>query len=234
MRIAKTRVDDGLPVDQCAVLLEVGLLDGGEPSVGGVEIDRLIEELHQSVRAVEQRLGPGDPAAGQHRRVHRAHAGDGRRDALPVRNRLGVHGGQGHVVGRGGRDGVSGVFGVQPEQFRRPRGDRHRQLQCVIEPARHDGNLCAEPALDLVGDREGQQEIGSAGVDVLGYGQNRTEVVSGVAQAAHRQIGVEQIGIAHQHRIEERRLIHRGPPTADECRRGGAAELARCVPGSSR
>jgi hypothetical protein len=30
---------------------------------------------------------------------------------------------------------------------------------------------------------------------VLGHRQNRTEVVGGMAQPAHRQIGVEQIGV---------------------------------------
>jgi len=57
-----------------------------------VKIDLLIEQLHQTMRTLEQRFGPGDPAAGQHRRVDRAHAGDRGRDAFPVRNRLGVHG----------------------------------------------------------------------------------------------------------------------------------------------
>ncbi len=95
----------------------------------------------------------------------------------------------------------------------------------MIESACHDGNLRAEPALDLIGNRKGQQEIRTAGVDVLGDGEDGPEIVGGMAQAAYRQIGVQQIGIAHQDRVEERRLIHRGPPAADECRGGAPAEF---------
>ena len=47
-----------------------------------------------------------------------------------------------------------------------------------------------------------------------------------MAQPSHRQEGVEQVGVTHQHRIEERRLIHRGPAAADEGRRGPPAELS--------
>ena len=41
-------------------------------------------------------------------------------------------------------------------------------MQSVVETAAHHGNLCAETTLDLVGDRESQQEVRPAGVDVLG------------------------------------------------------------------
>jgi len=54
----------------------------------------------------------------------------------------------------------------------------------VIESPRHDGYLGAEPALDLVGDGKGQQKIRAAGVDVLGHGENGTEVVGRMAQSA--------------------------------------------------
>jgi hypothetical protein len=73
--------------------------------------------------------------------------------------------------------------------------------------------------------RQGQQEFRAAGVDVLGYGQDRTDVVGGMAQPAHGQIGVEQIGVTHQHRVEKRGLIHRSPPATDKCCAATAAEL---------
>ena len=105
----------------------------------------------------------------------------------------------------------------------------------MVEAAGHDRNLGAEPALDLVGDREGEQEIRSAGVDMLGHRQDRAEVVRRMAQTARRQERVEQVGIAHQHRVEECGLIHRGPSATDERRGGTPAELLGvCADGSMR
>jgi len=52
--------------------------------------------------------------------------------------------------------------------------------------------------LDLVGDRESQQEVRPLGVDVFGNGEHRAEVVRRMAQTTWSQIGIEQIGIAHQ------------------------------------
>src|SRR6202453_3260148 len=95
----------------------------------------------------------------------------------------------------------------------------------MIEPSRHDGNLCAETASNLVGDRERQQEICSAGVDVFGYGQDRTEVIRRVAQPSDREIGVEHIGVAHHDSVEKRGLIHRCSSAPDECGCGASAEL---------
>jgi hypothetical protein len=61
--------------------------------------------------------------------------------------------------------------------------------------------------LDLVGNRQSQQKVCSARADVFGDGENGPEVVRRVAQPAGSQVGVEQIGVAHQHRVEECRLI---------------------------
>lgn len=97
----------------------------------------------------------------------------------------------------------------------------------MIEPACHDGNLSAEPALDLVGDRKREQEVGPAGAGVFGHRQDRAEVVGGMAQPTDGQIRVKQVGVAHQHRVEERGLIHRYPTAADQSRGGGTAELVR-------
>jgi len=46
-----------------------------------------------------------------------------------------------------------------------------------------------------------------------------------MAQTTWSQIGIEQIGIAHQHRVEEGGLIHRRASAADESRGRAAAEL---------
>ena len=70
-----------------------------------------------------------------------------------------MHGGKRHVVHRRRGDGGGGLRSVEAEQLRRPGGSRHRQLQRVVEAAGHDRNLGAEPALDLVGDREGEQKV---------------------------------------------------------------------------
>src|SRR6476659_450064 len=60
---------------------------------------------------------------------------------------------------------------------------------------------------------------------MLGHREYRAEVVCGMAETARRQERVEQVGIAHQHGVEERRLINRGASATDEGRRGPAAEL---------
>ncbi len=121
---------------------------------------------------------------------------------------------------------ASAVLGrVETEQLGRAGCRRDRQLQRMIEPAAHHRNLCAETTLDLVGDRESEQEVRPAGIDVFGDGEHRAEVVGGMTQTTGCQVGVEQIGIAHQHRIEEGRLVHRGAATAHEGRGRAAAEL---------
>ena len=61
----------------------------------------------------------------------------------------------------------------------------------MVEAAAHNGNLCAETGLDLVGDGQSQQEICSARFGVFGDGENGTEVVGRVTQTAGSQIGVE-------------------------------------------
>ena len=109
--------------------------------------------------------------------------------------------------------------------FAEPAAADIAKLQCMVQTAGHDRNLGTEPALDLVGDREGEQEVRTAGADVLGNRQYRAEVVCGMAETARRQERVEQVGIAHQHGVEERGLINRGASATDERRRGAAAEL---------
>lgn len=58
-------VYDGLAVDQRAVLLEVGLFDGGQFAVIGAHVDGLVEQLRQAFGAVEKRLGTGDATRGR-------------------------------------------------------------------------------------------------------------------------------------------------------------------------
>ena len=81
---------------------------------------------------------------------------------------------------------ASAVCAAEAEQLGGAGGHRHRQLKRVVQPARHDGHLCAESALDLVRDRQGQQEIRAAGVFVLGHREDGAEVVGRMAQAAGR------------------------------------------------
>ncbi len=114
---------------------------------------------------------------------------------------------------------------VEAEQLRRPGGSGHRQLQRVVEAAGHDRDLGAEPALDLVGDREGEQEVRTAGINVFGDREDRAEVVCRMAETPWRQIRVEQVGIADQHGVEECGLINRSTSATDERCGGTAAEL---------
>jgi hypothetical protein len=60
---------------------------------------------------------------------------------------------------------------------------------------------------------------------MLGDGQDGAEVVGGMTQPSDRQVGVQQIGVTHQHRVEERGLVHRRPSAAHQCRGGRTAEL---------
>ena len=100
----------------------------------------------------------------------------------------------------------------------------------MIETARHDGHLGAEPALNLVGNREGEQEIGPARIGVLGHRQHGTEVVRGMAQPSDGEVRVEQVGIADQTALKNAAWSTDARPPADERRRGRAAELVGLPP----
>lgn len=79
--------------------------------------------------------------------------------------------------------------------------------------------------MDLVGDRQGQQKVGASGAHMFGDGQDGAEVVGGMAQPTDRQVGVEQIRVAHQDRVEECGLVHRCAPAAHQRGGGDTAEL---------
>jgi hypothetical protein len=104
------------------------------------------------------------------------------------------------------------------------------KLQRVVETASHDRNLTGEPALNLVGQCKRQKEIRAACAGVLGDREHGTEIVCGVAKTTWREEGVEQIGVAHQYRVEEGSLIHRSLSTSDQRGGGPPAELLGMVP----
>src|SRR4029077_18795567 len=54
------RIDDGLPVDQRAVRLEIRLLDCGQRAVARAHVDALAEQLLEPVRTIETRARTGD------------------------------------------------------------------------------------------------------------------------------------------------------------------------------
>ena len=173
----ENRFDRRLRVDQCAELLQVGVLDDAEGRIIEPQIDGLAEELLKTVGALEDPTRSGDAALRERGRVHGALGGDTGRDSLPVGHRLGVDRRQRHVVCHRDGDGVGGLVGVQMQQLCGTGGNRDRQLQCMVEPVRHHRNRRREPALHLIRDGQGQQEVRASRRDAFRDRQHRAEVV---------------------------------------------------------
>ena len=200
------------------------VLDCGQRAVVGAHLDPLVEELLQPVRAIEKHSWTGDSATCEHSRVHRAHAGDAARylsNSRPVlRARPPVTRCPPSTRRWRKRSGQR-----RSRAARRTGGSGHRQLQRVVEAAGHDRDLGAEPALDLVGDREGEQEVPTAGTNVFGDREDRAESCLPDGRDPRRQVRVEQVGIPDEHGVEECGLINRSTSATDERCGGTATEL---------
>jgi hypothetical protein len=86
----------------------------------------------------------------------------------------------------------------------------------VIEALAHDRHRGGETGPDFVGDGEGQHEVLTAGADRLCYGEDAAEIVGRVAKTPGAHVAVEEIDVADQAGIVERRLVAGSSATADE------------------
>lgn len=97
--------------------------------------------------------------------------------------------------------------GIETQQAGRAGGHRKGQRRGVVEAGAHGGQLLQQPALHLVGNGQGQQQVFAAAVGVVGHGQQAAEVVGRVAHFALAGVVVHEIEVAHQRRIIQRRPV---------------------------
>jgi len=88
-----------------------------------------------------------------------------------------------------------------------------------------DGSDIGEPALDLVGNGQGNKEITAAAVRVLGRRQHRCEVVARVAGFAGGEIRIVEIQVADRGSVEEGSSIGGCMPAAQKCAQRLAAHV---------
>jgi hypothetical protein len=92
----------------------------------------------------------------------------------------------------------------------------------VVEPFRHHRDDRREPALDFVGHSQGEHEVLAGGVHIFRRRQDGAEIVARMSETARRHITVEEIDIARQAGVKERRLIQRGLAPPISVQRPGA------------
>jgi hypothetical protein len=86
----------------------------------------------------------------------------------------------------------------------------------VVEPFRHHRGDRRESALDFVGHSQGEHEVLAGGSHIFRRSQDGAEIVARMSETARRHITVEEIDIARQAGVEERRLIQRGLAASDQ------------------
>jgi hypothetical protein len=124
--------------------------------------------------------------------------------------------GERDVIDRCDRNCIGDFAGRESEKSPHARGGGDRELSGVVEALRHDWDCGREAALDLVRYCERQHEFLARRSCMLSRGENGPEVVTRMAQSARRHVAVEQIDVAHQSGVEERRLIRGRLAAADQ------------------
>jgi hypothetical protein len=86
----------------------------------------------------------------------------------------------------------------------------------VVEPFRHHWDDRRESALDFVGHSQGEYEVLAGGAHIFRRSQDGAEIVARMSETARRHITVEEIDIARQAGVEERRLIQCSLAASDQ------------------
>src|SRR5207302_2343551 len=104
---------------------------------------------------------------------------------------------QGDVAHPGDADGVRQLRLIQAHQLAGRDGGRDRPVGDVIDAVRPQAGGIAEPALHLVGEDRGGDEVTAAGPDRLPDGEHRGEVVARVGRL-FRQVRVVEVEVADE------------------------------------
>src|SRR5580704_11331021 len=124
--------------------------------------------------------------------------------------------GERDVVDRCDCNRIRDFDGGESEKFPRARGSGDCELRGVVEALRHHRDGGRKPALNFVGYGKRQHELLTGCPGLLSSGENGAEVVTRVTQSARRHVAIEQIDVADQARVEERRLIRGRLAAADQ------------------
>src|SRR5712675_2424539 len=100
----------------------------------------------------------------------------------PVKPRLAsdVDAREGNVVDSRDRDRMRDLLAGQPEQLPCSCGRGDCKLNGMVEALCHDRHHGGEPALDLIGDREGKHEVLARRLGVFRRSQDGAEIVTGM------------------------------------------------------
>ena len=119
-------------------------------------------------------------------------------------------------------DGVRRSLRADPQGARRPRRHGVGDGEPLIEAVLFRGREVAEPALHLIGEREGGHEIPSGGAGVLRRRKHSAHVVARVRGAHRAHVAVADVEIADERGVVEGRPVGGGRSPADE----GAAPVS--------
>ena len=120
---------------------------------------------------------------------------------------------------------MSGFLLGEAQRFRDPCSNSVRTLGGVIKPLRTYWSDIGEPALHLVGHRQGSEQCLASPLGVLACGEHRSQVVAGVAGLLLGQVAVVVIQVAHQRGVIQRGPVRSGLPATDQRHQGVAPEV---------
>ena len=105
---------------------------------------------------------------------------------------------------------VSRPFHVEPHQPRRRQRGRECPVGHMVPPSSPQAGRVAQAALDLVGQRDGDNKVLSAHILGLGHRERGGNVVAGVGRFLG-QIGVVEVQVTNQAAVGKSRPIRRRP-----------------------
>ncbi len=222
-RLDRCRIDLGAQIDrgrdrQLAgvahrIRLDVGLLQAARlvlARLGQRERARLAQGLlPDAEHPLEGVVRPGQAGLGEARREDAVARAVGAGTALPHRQLAGAG-----LVGRQmrhdrERDRVAHLLGRQAEQLAGGKRAGHGADQRLVVAGVVERHRVGEAALDLVGDRQRQDEVAARAAERLGHGEDARQVV-GRVRGVERAPGVVEVEVAHHGAVDERCHVGRG------------------------
>src|SRR6266568_664971 len=192
-----------LRVKLSVVLLDVGASYSLEVLILRVNLKRSGNSFLETFVAFENLKRTGNPSHGEEGCVSGTKNRVGIGQALPI--------GEASSTGdpQGVESGATDSNGIRSSVLVKAQGTGYSSCHCIgtlgrmIKSFSSHGSNIREPALDLVGDRQGSQELLAALLSVLACRQHCSQVVAGVAGLLPGNVAIVVVQVANQGRIVE-------------------------------
>jgi hypothetical protein len=217
----KRGIDGALRVVLGRPVLEVGAGEhvvGAPPSTETRDVELAVRHLREEAHlALEDRRRTRHPLCGEKRRQDAVARGVGEGRSLPHRELAGAGLAHRHVRHGGDALRVDEGGGVEAEQPSRPERRREGAVADVVPSLGADAPGVGQPALDLVGEDRGRDQVAAARARDLRRCQDRGPVVARVGRLL-REVGVVEVEVADQDAVHEGRHVGAGAAAVERGR----------------